>query len=212
MFSSSYRSINVATWKRKEHFEKWIHFDEPFHGIVVKMDMTDCYSFCMENGYKIFDRYMYHFLHALNKIEPMKYRLINGVPVIFDEVLSGLVVMRADDTFAYGQLVQMDNFEDFSSQMEYEKQRVIHRGTLHDTEKTPNITHFSVLPWTDFLSLSHARKYGSDDSIPKITFGKITENNGNYSMPMSVHVHHALVDGKDVADFVNLFQQTLQES
>ena len=36
-FSKTYHPIDVATWKRKEHFEKWIQFDEPFHG-VVQMD------------------------------------------------------------------------------------------------------------------------------------------------------------------------------
>lgn len=212
MFSRLYKEIDVSTWKRREHFEKWIQFDEPFHGIVVKINLTKCYKLCSENNYKIFDRYMYHFVHTLNEIEAMKYRLIDGKPVVFEEVLSGLVAMRPNETFAYGQLVKMDDFESFSKQMENEKRRIINRGTLHDFERLPNITHFSVLPWTDFLSLSHARKYGDNDSIPKITFGKITETNGVHSMPMSVHVHHALVDGKDVADFVNLLQEKLQEN
>lgn len=209
MFSRLYKEIDVSTWKRREHFEKWIQFDEPFHGIVVKIDLTECYKLCVENNFKIFNRYMYHFVHALNEIEAMKYRLIDEKPVVFEEVLSGLVAMRPDETFAYGQLVKMDDFNAFSKQMNDEKQRIINRGTLHDAERLLNVTHFSVLPWTDFLSLSHARKYGDNDSIPKITFGKITENNGSYSMPMAVHVHHALVDGKDVADFINLFQSLL---
>lgn len=211
MFSRLYKEIDISTWKRKEHFEKWIQFDEPFHGIVVKIDLTKCYKLCSENNFKILHRYMYHFVHALNEIEPMKYRLLDHKPVVFDEVLSGLVAMRPDETFAYGKLTKMDNFDAFSKQMTAEKQRIIERGTLHDTKVSPNITHFSVLPWTDFLSLSHARKYGNNDSIPKITFGKITKNNRNYSMPMAVHVHHALVDGKDVADFIDVFQYLLNK-
>ncbi len=211
-FSISYTSIDVTTWKRQQHFEKWKNFDEPFHGVVVKLDLTKCQSFCTKNECKIFERYMYHFLHALNKIEPMKYRLIDGLPIVYDEVLSGEVVMRPDDTFAYGQLVKLDDFSTFREHLKLEKKRVIDRGTIHDTEKILNITHFSVLPWTDFIGLSHARKYGDNDSIPKITFGKITESNGAYSMPMAIHVHHALVDGKDVADFINLFQDLLNES
>lgn len=211
-FSTSYTSIDVSTWKRQQHFEKWNNFDEPFYGVVVKLDLTKCQSFCVENKCKVFERYMYHFLYALNKIEPMKYRLIDGLPIIYDEVLSGLVVMRPDDTFAYGHLVKLDDFTDFREQLKLEKRRVIDRGTIHDTEKLLNITHFSVLPWIDFMGLSHARNYGDNDSIPKISFGKITQSNNSYSMSMSIHVHHALVDGKDVADFINLFQERLNES
>lgn len=211
-FSKSYKSIDVLTWKRREHFEKWLNFDEPFHGIVVKLDLTKCQLFCKENDCKIFERYMYHFVWALNEINPLKYRLIDGLPVVFDEVLSGLVVMRPDNTFAYGQLTKVTSFKNFREQLKLEKKRVIDRETIHDAEKLLNITHFSVLPWTDFIGLSHARNFGDTDSIPKITFGKITESNANYSMPMSIHVHHALVDGKDVADFINLFQKLLDEN
>ena len=211
MISELFTRIEVSTWRRKEHYEKWIGFDEPFHGIVIKIDLTHCHSLCVEKNYKIFDRYMYHLVNALNDIEPMRYRLYDGQPVIFDEVVCGLVVMKPDDTFAYGHLSRTTNFEEFAKQMKQEKKRINDRGTLHDTKKLLNITHFSVLPWTDFLSLSHARKYGDGDSIPKITFGKITKNKTNYSMPMSIHVHHALVDGKDVADFIESFQEMLLE-
>ena len=212
IFSKAHRPIDILTWKRHEHFEKWKNFDEPFHGVIVKLDLTKCQLFCDENNCKIFERYMYHFVNVLNEIMPMKYRLINDLPVVFDEVLSGLVVMRPDNTFAYGKLIKVNDFTAFREQLKLEKKRIIDRETIHDTEKLLNITHFSVLPWTDFIGLSHARNYGDNDSIPKITFGKITKSNGKYSMPMSIHVHHALVDGKDVADFINLFQRLLNEN
>ncbi len=211
-FSKEYKPLDVLSWKRREHFEKWKNFDEPFHGVVVRLDLTKCQLFCQRNNCKIFERYMFHFVDALNQSTPFKYRLIAGDPVVFDEVLSGLVVMRPDDTFAYGQLVMLDDFNEFKKQLSSEKERIVDRGTIHDAEKLVNITHFSVLPWTDFVGLSHARNYGDNDSIPKITFGKITENDGKYEMPVSVHVHHALVDGKDVADFINTFQKLLNEN
>ena len=212
MVSNSFKVIDATSWKRREHFDKWIAYDEPFHGVVVRIDLTQCQRFCKRNNFKIFDRYMYQLIHALNQIEPMKYRLIDKAPVVFDEVFSGLVIMKPNGTFAYGQLFKTDNFRGFEKQVELEKQRIIDRGTLHDKDHSLNITHFSVLPWTDFMSLSHARKYGDDDSIPKISFGKITESEGCYTMPMSIHVHHALVDGKDVADFIATFQDLLNET
>lgn len=207
----SFSEINVSEWKRKEHFEKWITFDEPFHGVTVLLDITECFKKAEVSNYKVFPRYMYHFLLALNEVEPMRYRLLDGKPVVYDEVLSGLVVMKDNGTFAYGCLEMKDDFSDFHEAFEKEKERVKERGSLHDDLKLLNVTHFSVLPWTNFLSLSHARKYGDDDSIPKITFGKISNENGKYIMPMSIHVHHALVDGKDVAEFVSSFQRRLSQ-
>lgn len=211
-FSKKYKPIDLAGWKRREHFEKWIQFDEPFHGVVVAIDLTISRQFCKKNNFKLFDYYMYQFIAALNESRPFKYRLIDEQPVEFEEVFSGLVTLKSDDTFAYGHLIHTDSFEAFRLQIAQEKERIERRGSLHDRERFLNITHFSVLPWTDFLALSHARKYKDGDSIPKITFGKISLKNDRYSMPMSVHVHHALVDGKDVAGFIDCFQQRLNEN
>ena len=211
-FSKAYRQIDIATWKRKEHFEKWMQFDEPFHGVVVSVELTKARLNSKNNAVKLFDYYMFHFIAALNECRPFKYRLIEEQPVELEEVFSGLVVLKPDETFAYGHLVYTPSIEAFQSQIAQEKERIIARGSLHDRERFLNITHFSVLPWTDFLSLSHARKFNDGDSIPKITFGKISLQDNRYSMPMAVHVHHALVDGKDVAEFINRFQERLDEN
>jgi chloramphenicol O-acetyltransferase type A len=50
---------------------------------------------------------------------------------------------------------------------------------------------------------------GFPNSAPKITFGKITEANGRCTMPVSIHVHHALADGMHVAHFVEQFERYL---
>jgi len=42
-----------------------------------------------------------------------------------------------------------------------------------------------------------------------ITFGKITEAGDRCTMPVSIHVHHALTDGLHVAQFVEQFERYL---
>lgn len=80
-----------------------------------------------------------------------------------------------------------------------------------DIERYPeaNLIRYSVLPWFDFTSIPHARDFSREDSAPRITFGKITETDGRCTMPLSIHVHHALVDGLHVAQFVEMFQHSL---
>ena len=72
-----------------------------------------------------------------------------------------------------------------------------------------NVVHFSALPWINFSGITHARDLESQDCSPKITFGKITQNHGRWLMPVSVHVHHGLVYGKDVGLVVMLLQRSL---
>jgi chloramphenicol O-acetyltransferase type A len=63
----------------------------------------------------------------------------------------------------------------------------------------------------DFTSISHARNYSGQDSAPQITFGKITEAGERFTMPVSIHVHHALADGLHVAQFVTQFERYLAD-
>ena len=75
-----------------------------------------------------------------------------------------------------------------------------------------NLIHFSALPWVNFSALSHARGFSYTDSCPKISFGKmVIENDGSKRMNMSVHVHHGLMDGLHLGQFVVYFQQIMNE-
>jgi chloramphenicol O-acetyltransferase type A len=74
-----------------------------------------------------------------------------------------------------------------------------------------NVIHYSSLPWINFKSISHARSFSFKDSSPKISFGKMTIQQDKKIMPVSVHVHHALMDGYQVSQFIDLFQQLMNE-
>ncbi|MEM8967889.1 MAG: CatA-like O-acetyltransferase, partial [Bacteroidota bacterium] len=45
-----------------------------------------------------------------------------------------------------------------------------------------------------------------------ISFGKMTTANGKQIMPVSIHVHHALMDGFHVSQHLELFQKLLNQS
>ena len=60
-----------------------------------------------------------------------------------------------------------------------------------------------------FSAVSHARSFSFADSCPKVTFGKLTASDGQKMMPVSVHVHHALMDGFHVGQYLETFQEIL---
>jgi chloramphenicol O-acetyltransferase type A len=71
--------------------------------------------------------------------------------------------------------------------------------------------HFTTLPWLHFTSFSHARNWGREDSVPKLAFGRIDIDGAHAWMPLSVEVHHALMDGLHVGQFVQAFEAALLE-
>ena len=74
-----------------------------------------------------------------------------------------------------------------------------------------DIIHYSTLPWVNFTSVNHARKYDFGPSIPKITFGKINKTNNEMWLPVDLHVNHAIMDGYHVGKFVERFQDLLTQ-
>jgi chloramphenicol O-acetyltransferase type A len=174
----------------------------------VSVDCTDAYQFSKANGVPFFLYYLHKCLTAANKIEPFKYRIEGDEVFIYDRINAGATVARDNGTFGFGYFYFYDSIEDFVTVASEEIKRV--KGTTELARSSKNdLIRCSALPWLDFTSISHARSFSVRDSCPKISFGKLTDLNGKKTMPVSVHVHHALVDGIHVGEFIDCFQQSL---
>ena len=69
-----------------------------------------------------------------------------------------------------------------------------------------NIVLLSV-PDSSFLQGTVSDESGSfriqtGDSIPKISTGKLIQEKKKLLLPISISVHHGLVDGRNVAEFI----------
>ena len=70
----------------------------------------------------------------------------------------------------------------------------------------------SSLPWLHYTSLIQPVA-GGEESNPRITWGKYERNvEGKYMMPVSILVHHALVDGVHIAAFYDSLNKLLKDS
>ncbi|MDR6943298.1 chloramphenicol acetyltransferase [Mucilaginibacter pocheonensis] len=201
--------LNIDTWVRKEHFNFFKNFEEPFYGVVVNIDCTAAYRFAKNNGVSFFLYYLHKSLSAANNIEPFKYRIYGDDVFVYDQINAGPTIGRDNGTFGFSYIDFHPSFEDFETGAKKEIERVQSTTTLFAPKLDDDIIHFSSLPWINFTSLSHARSFSFPDSCPKISFGKMTENDGKLTMPVSVHVHHALIDGLHVGQFIDQFQELM---
>ena len=203
--------IDIDNWNRKEHFLFFSKFDEPFFGVTVKVDCTTAYLKAKENGVSFFLYYLFRALKAANEVENFRYRIIENQVYGFPTVNASPTINRPDGTFGFA---YMDYFEDekqFYEKALQEIENVKSTNNLLPAVSGENVIHFSAIPWLDFTSISHARSFSHPDSCPKISFGKMTENNGVKEMPVSIHGHHALMDGYHVGLFVEKFQHFLND-
>lgn len=201
--------LDIENWARHDHFKFFKQFEEPFFGICVDIDCTKSYAKCKNEGISFFLFYLHKSLAAANKIEPFRYRIENEDVFIYDKVHASPTINRSDGTFGFAYIDYYENFQTFNIEAKKEIEKVQNSKGLFPAVSGENVIHYSSIPWINFKSVSHARSFSFKDSCPKITFGKISEIDNVKKMPISIHVHHALMDGIHVGQFIDEFQNQM---
>lgn len=205
--------LNIETWARKEHFLFFKQFEEPFFGLTVEIDCTKAYATAKELGTSFFVYYLHKTIVAVNSIESFRYRIIDDAIYIYDSIDVSATIMREDQTFGFSLIEYSPDYEVFAANAFKEIERIQNTtGLLTREFPNDNLIHFSAVPWINFTSLSHARSYTFPDSCPKISFGKMMiSSEGKRTMSMSIHAHHGLMDGFHVSQFLECFQELMNQ-
>jgi chloramphenicol O-acetyltransferase type A len=95
------KTIDLANWNRREHFEFFRQFDEPFHGLVVNVECTHAYQACKQKNISFFLYYLHQVLQAVNLTDAMRLRIEDGQVVDHDAIHASATVGRDDHTFAF---------------------------------------------------------------------------------------------------------------
>ena len=203
------KALDINSWTRKDHFNFFKQFEEQFFGVTVTIDCSKAYITCKQHSFSFFLYYLHASLQAANAIEPFRYRIDGDSVFIVDSVNASPTINRPDGTFGFAYIDFKESFNDFATEAQREIDKVRSSTGLIPAVAGENVIHYSSIPWINFTGLSHARSFSFKDSIPKISFGKTTELGNVRSMPVSIHVHHGLMDGFHVGQFIDLFQQLM---
>jgi len=203
--------LDVDAWNRREHFNFFKTFDQPYYGVTVQLDCTRAYAQCKVLGVSFFSYYLHKILVAINNIDNFKYRIEGGDVYLCDPIDSSATILRDDHTFGFSHIKFTTDLLEFHEIVTTEIARVKATTGLFTTGSLPDVIHFSALPWVNFTSISEASNQNSGDSCPKISVGKLTDVDSRKMMPFAIQVHHALVDGYHLGLFLDKLQALLNE-
>ena len=205
--------LDLAGWPRRDAFEYFRGFDKPYFNVCTRLDVArlkQAVADTRRGGLAL----AYHFiaLRLANRIEPFRYRLDGGRVQVHAVVNGSTTVLREDGSFGFADLDHQADFATFAAQgaaaiAASRAGRLAFEPRPDDTARV----HFTTLPWLHFTSFSHARNWGREDAVPKLAFGRIDVDGAHAWMPLSVEVHHALMDGLHVGQFVQGFEAALQD-
>src|SRR5687767_4785213 len=204
--------LDLASWSRREVFEFYLGFDKPYFNICTRVDVTNLVALVHGRpGTSVSLAYHYFVLRVANEIEPFRYRLRNGKVLVHDVIHGGTTVLLPNETFAFAYFDYVEDFEEFMAEAGRSVSTARTGNQPFKSREGDDRIYFTTLPWISFTSFSHARNWRQEDSIPRIAFGKFTEEHGRILLPISVEVHHALVDGLHVGRCVTRLEELLSE-
>jgi chloramphenicol O-acetyltransferase type A len=202
--------LDLNTWPRFDTYRFFRHFDKPYFNVCVQLDVTNLVALCKRARVRSFLAYHYLTLKTANEIEEFHYRLRGDKVLIHKTIHGGSTLLLPNDTFSFVYFDYNEDFMKFASDTANAMDKVrTGNGAFEPRDDHDALIHYTTLPWISFTSFSHARNWKRDDSVTKIAFGRFDYRQDRILLPMSVEVHHALMDGVHVGRFINRLEVLL---
>jgi len=202
--------INIDTWKRRNHFNFYKNFTDPYFNICCQIDVTKVAEYSKIKNISLFFSLLYLSAKACNQVSAFKLRLTEDKQVIeYQQVNPSATLLNEDDTFTFCDFEYQKDLKLFVKHAEEARIEALQEESLTKITNKGEQIFYSILPWLSFTGYKHANTSGGEGN-PKIVFGKITRQASRSIMPISVELHHALADGIDIAKYIQCFENNIK--
>ncbi len=207
------RCIDQAAWQRKEIFDFFSGVSNPFYMVTFRQDVTALRRYCRENSVSFYYGLIYLCCKALTDVPEFSFR-IRGSDIVALEALkpSFTDLKRGNDLF---HIVTMPCDGTLIEFCEKAREKSNAQDFFIDAAgQGDDLVYFSCLPWLDVTAVTNERDLSApavrDDSIPRICWGKYTEENGRTILGLSMEVNHRLIDGVHIGLFAQALTRRIE--
>ncbi len=200
------RFIDMETWPRGRHFAFFNRFDYPHFSLCANIDCTLFHAAVKARHVSLHIALIYALGRVANAITPFRYRIRGNHVVEHDVVHPSSTILVDDDLFSFCTVPYNHDFNLFVAQAEACIARIKAHPTLNDEPAQDDRLFMTSVPWVSFTALTHPLHMHPVDSVPRIAWGKIFADGDRLKLPLSVQVHHALMDGLHVGRYYQQVQ------
>lgn len=195
------KHIDMSTWNRREHFNVFHAMDYPHFNICAPVDISATRSVMQERGGSMNLAIVYVLARAANDLPSFRLRIRGDTVVEHEHVRPSITVLGDEDLFSFCTIPWSSSYETFRTEAEMmmslrQKERV-----LVDEPGEDDLLFMSGIPWVAFTSIVHPIHIHPADSIPRVAWGKFADDGAQIKLPLSVQVHHGLMDGVHVGRY-----------
>ncbi len=204
------RPVDPASWPRREIFSFFSSISDPFYSVTFRLDVTRLRRFTRERGLSFYFSLIWLCTRALERVEAFSYALREGQLVQLESRRPSFTHLRpGSEIFSIVTLPCEGGLEDFCAAAREKSDR--QDFFIDPASEGIDMIFFSCLPWVDVTALTNERDLDPDDAIPRIAWGKITEENGKETLGLSVEVNHRFIDGLHIGQFARELEKLIAE-
>ncbi|HVG48374.1 MAG TPA: CatA-like O-acetyltransferase [Rubellimicrobium sp.] len=202
------RAVDLATWVRADQFRFFRSFERPHYAITSRVDVSRLKR-DRRAGLPPFRACVWAIGQGVHAVPELRMRFRGEAVTEYDRIELSMAVPLPDGNFNYAYVPWEPGFAAFDAvaQARIEAVRAGVPLAANDGSRD-DLAYLSCLPWLDYTSLDNALPH-AEDCIPRVSWGRFAEAGGRWGCAMTIQVHHALVDGRQVGDWFAAVQAAL---
>ncbi|SMC20149.1 chloramphenicol O-acetyltransferase type A [Clostridium acidisoli DSM 12555] len=211
--NTDFHIIDMETWPRAQTYT---YFTETvstlIYSISITMDVTILRNTLKSKGLKFFPTYLYLVTRAIRKQKEFLMAIQDDVLGYWDCRAPFYPILHEDDkTITFLWTEYDDDFEAFYKIYISDMAQHGESHGIMSSKGTPPSNNYIIAcsPWFTFNSLSMHLQNAKNYYAPIFESGGFTEVNGIITMPLSITVNHAAVDGYHIKIFLDELQWTM---
>lgn len=202
------KKVEFSNAHRQKHFDFFNGMNHPHFNITANVNVTPLLNKVDSESLPL----NFTIVHALaltaNNIKEFRWRIHENEVFEYDTIHPSFTVpTKETDVFSFCTVDFSKELKTFIEDATNVREKMKTNPSIEDEEYRADYLFMSAIPWISFTSIQHAMSYHPHDSVPRISWGKIFESNGQKLMPLAVQAHHALVDGNHMGKFFTDFEE-----
>lgn len=189
----------LSDYPRRPHFDFYRAHPSPFYSCTFELEATRLRERFADERAPVYAGLCWHFHRALMTLPAFRVRVLGDALVLHDSLKMGLTVPAPRRTFTFATFDWEPEWALFAASARAVLARASERVDLTGG-KEPDFAYYTALPKIPFTAFTHVTLTDPTAGQPGTAFGKMTEREGRFVVPVGLQVNHLFIDGGDLGD------------
>ena len=201
--------IDLASWPRREAFEHFSRVSWPFYSVAFDVDVTQVSRYTKEKGVSFYYTMTWLVTRAVEQVEALMLDIRDGEVWRLDHRLPSFTDLKpgAEQFHIVTLPMEADPVAfDRAARAASEAQTAF----IDMSKEGRDLLFISSLPWVRLTGLTNERTPDPEDCVPRIAWGRWTEQGGRKILGLSVEVNHRTVDGLHIGRFAQALEREIE--